>query len=70
MDAELEALARAPGPADVARDAAVAAKARAAAAARGEPRSWDDLSDGEQEGELHWKDPQQQTTAGGTLFLG
>lgn len=51
MDAELEALARAPGPADVAREAAAAAKARAAAAARGEPRSWDDLSDGEQEGE-------------------
>ncbi|PRW50888.1 cactin isoform A [Chlorella sorokiniana] len=49
LDAELEALARAPGPADVARDAAAAAKARAAAAARGEPRSWDDLSDGEQE---------------------
>ncbi|KAI7846452.1 hypothetical protein COHA_000063 [Chlorella ohadii] len=49
VDAELEALARAPGPADVAREAAAAAKARAAAAARGEPRTWDDLSDGEQE---------------------
>ena len=69
VDAELEALARAPGPTDAAKaakdaekEAAAAASAveRAAAArqketARGEPRNWDDMSDGEQEGERWWR---------------
>ncbi len=53
LDPELEALARAPGPSAAAAAAPEEpARDRQQEAARGEPRSWDDLSDGEQEGEV------------------
>lgn len=51
LDPELEALARAPGPSAAAAAPEEPARDRQQEAARGEPRSWDDLSDGEQEGE-------------------
>ena len=60
MDPELLALARAGKPEGAAAAAAAAQEAarvereRLARALRGEPQSWEELSDGEQDGEWGW----------------